>query len=119
MRAKEIPLSLSDQDVKNLRVMAIQGYPLEVCGAIYSHNIIVQHRNVHPDPEHNYDAEIDIEDVKAIWHSHPQGPITPSDTDIAFMECCVRHGIHIRHIIVTAKEVHEYEVQSDAASSAA
>lgn len=116
---KEVPLTISDQAVKDLRYLAIEGYPNEVCGAIYSHGIIVQHKNVHPDPAHNYDAEIDIEDARAIWHSHPQGPTTPSDGDMLFMNFCAEHGLSVKHIIVTPYEVHQYEVQSDAASSAA
>jgi proteasome lid subunit RPN8/RPN11 len=99
--------------------MAIAGYPLEVCGAIYSHGIIVQHKNVHPEPTRNYDAEIDIAEAKAIWHSHPQGDTKPSENDVLFMTLCAQHGLRIKHFIVTAKEVHEYEVQSDAAASAA
>jgi proteasome lid subunit RPN8/RPN11 len=119
MKVNEVPLSLSDQDVTSLRYMAIEGYPLEVCGAIYAHNIIVQHKNVHPQPDHNYDAEIDIAEAKAIWHSHPKGPAGPSDDDVLFMNHCAQQGLHVHHIIVTTKEVHEYEVQGDTAASAA
>lgn len=119
MGIKEVPLTISDEAVKSLRYMAIEGYPNEVCGAIYAHGILVQHRNVHPDPAHNYDAEIDIKDARAIWHSHPHGPTTPSENDVLFMTLCAEHGLRVKHIIVTPKEVHEYEVQSDVSTPAA
>lgn len=118
MKVHEVVLTLSIDDVKMLRYLAIEGYPLEVCGAIYPHGV-VQYRNVHCEPDQNYDAEIDLEDVKAIWHSHPDGPDAPSEQDIVFMNHCAAHGLHIHHIIVTPKSVHEYEVVSDSSTSAA
>lgn len=114
------PLIIPDMAADQLRHLAIQGMPFEVCGAIYKHNIIVQHQNVHPEPEHHYDAEIDLEEVKAIWHSHPVGPIGPSDNDLRFMQFCAEQGLSFHHIIVTTKEVHEYRAEIfDASASAA
>jgi proteasome lid subunit RPN8/RPN11 len=121
MKLNAVESCLVPQQQTHLVHLALAGYPREVCGVVFSHDIIVQYRNISPDPEHNYDAEIDMgdNDIKAIWHSHPNGPNTPSDTDLQFIEHCERHGMHFRHIIVTLKGVFEYEAERDTTSSAA
>lgn len=114
------PVSFSPRVEKQLRYLAMIGLPNEVCGVIYPHGIVVQHYNSHPHPQENFDAEIDLEDVKAIWHSHPRGTQSPSGTDLRFMEECARLGLGIRHIIVTTGRVLEYEaVYYDSPTAAA
>lgn len=117
---RQVSPILSPQQQDHLRVLAKQGYPYEVCGVVYEHDIIVQYNNVSPTPEVNFDAEFDIADgVKAIWHSHPNGPNMLSDEDVSFIEQCEAQGFHFRHILVTPSEVKEFEVLSDTATPAA
>jgi len=116
---RQVPPILSPQQQDHLRVLAQQGCPNEVCGVVYEHDIIVQYTNVSPTPDKNFDAEIDLEGVKAIWHSHPNGPSHFSDDDLKFIGHCEAHGFRFRHILVLLDEVKEFEVLSDTATPAA
>ena len=110
---------LSKDQQRHLRNLMLQGGDKEVCGVVFEHDIIVQYPNIAPDPEHSFAAEMDIEGVKAIWHSHPRGPNGPSDKDIKFMVLCEQEGLHWRHIIISPSGVVELEVWLDSATSAA
>lgn len=73
------------------------GYPEEVCGLIAGRLggplSVHRGRNISPTPRVAYELDhetlalqIDFEDqgleLVAIYHSHPQGPQTPSETDV-------------------------------------
>ncbi len=75
---------------------ARMGYPDEVCGLIAGRDglglEIYPARNVAREPRTNFEVDLDtlacqLEfadrglELAAIYHSHPQGPATPSDTD--------------------------------------
>ena len=109
------PLTISIDLEKQLRYLAIAGYPEEVCGVIHEHNIVHQYPNVFAgDRCLGFDMEIDIHDptIKALWHSHPQGLEQPSDDDFPCMKLLEEHGFHFHHIIVTPRRVIEYEVKT-------
>jgi [CysO sulfur-carrier protein]-S-L-cysteine hydrolase len=72
------------------------GFPEEVCGLIAGHKRLglelYQARNVAREPRTHFEVDLDtlarqIEfsdrglDLAAIYHSHPQGPEVPSETD--------------------------------------
>lgn len=112
------PLSIPLDVEKNLRYLAIAGYPFEVCGIIHTHNIVHQYANVYAgDHCLGFDMEIDLDDptIKAIWHSHPQGLEHPSDDDYPCMQSLAEHGFLFRQFIVTPKRVLEYDVSLTAA----
>ena len=77
---------------------ALQGYPHEVCGIVAGRGevgvALFPGRNVSPTPQVAYELDadtlvrqIEFEEaglmLAAIYHSHPNGPETPSPTDIA------------------------------------
>ena len=107
------PPSISDKAQVDLQVLAIEGYPFEVCGAIYTHEIIVQYPNTFSgDHRKGFDMEIDLHrDIKAIWHSHPGGLTTPSQDDLPCIKFLTEHGYTFHHIIVTHKAVFEYRAE--------
>jgi len=105
--------SLSGEQIIHLKNLAMEGHPLEVCGIVSEHDVIVQYENCSDHPGDSFDAEIDIGDsgIKAIWHSHPGGKEYPSDDDRQFIWWCENHGHHFNHIIVTCTTVNEYEAE--------
>lgn len=105
------PISLPATAQKHLRNLALAGMPEEVCGAIYTHNIIVQYKNTFTgDRRHGFDFKLSpSNDIKAIWHSHPTGPDKLSDDDIVCIRELIENGYNFRHILVTPKEIMEYE----------
>jgi len=89
-----LPAELRDEILAHAR----EGYPEEVCGIIAGKNDIAvalyRGRNVSPTPRVAYELDADtlirqiaFEEagltLAAIYHSHPAGPATPSETDIA------------------------------------
>lgn len=75
-------------------------YPLEACGLLGGHNGRVHHlyaieNHLHSpvryemDPLQQIQSTLHLEaqenDILAIYHTHPQGPETPSPTDIALV----------------------------------
>lgn len=110
MLARVERMSIPARIAKDLRTLALQGMPYEVCGLVYQHNIIVQYPNIScGDKKHSFDMEADVADAKAMWHSHPTGPDMPTKDDMSCIEMLEKMGIHIGHIIVTPSTVHEYE----------
>lgn len=103
IEAFDEPFLLTDEVRSSLRVLALSGYPYEVCGLIHSHNIIHQYQNTYlGDTMHGFDMEVDIHnDIKAIWHSHPNGPDCVSDDDLRGMEALASQGFSYPWIIVT------------------
>lgn len=107
------PLTLSMTQQRELRNIAAGGYPKEVCGVIHTHGIIHVLPNIfNGDQTLAWDMEYNIEDpsVRYIWHSHPRGLLVPSVDDVPCMEQVADMGYHFKWLIVTLKEVREYEV---------
>ncbi|MGE5602599.1 MAG: Mov34/MPN/PAD-1 family protein [Nitrososphaerales archaeon] len=88
-----LPAGLADEIVAHARA----GYPEEVCGLISGRSgaplAVHRGRNISPTPQVAYELDhetlalqIGFEDegleLLAIYHSHSQGPETPSETDI-------------------------------------
>lgn len=109
---KQVDLTIAPDVVKNLKYLAIAGYPQEVCGILHPHNIIHQYPNTFcGDHRLGFDMEVDIHDnvaIKAIWHSHPGGLLEPSRDDIPCMETLAIHGYNYPWIIVTPKDVTQW-----------
>lgn len=110
-------LNLSIKSKKDLRILALQGMPEEVCGIICPHNIIVQLPNTFAgDRCHGFDMEVDMGNsghIKAIWHSHPTGPDFPSKDDIPSMNLLAERGLTYPWLIVTHKHVTAWRVAFD------
>jgi proteasome lid subunit RPN8/RPN11 len=98
MAVREVEIALPAALLAQIVEHAQAGYPEEVCGLVAGHAgeaVAVQRgRNVSPTPRVAYemDAEtlmrvVEWEDagleLLAIYHSHPQGPEGPSETDVA------------------------------------
>lgn len=106
-----VPHSFSPMIEKQLRMLAVQGYPEEVCGVIHSSGIIHQYPNTFcGDHKLGFDMEVDIHDdsIRAIWHSHPGGLLSPSTDDIPCMAHLANHGYNYPWLIVTLKAVTEW-----------
>lgn len=111
LQIKRVELQIPDYLIKELRFLAIQGYPYEVCGVLHTHNIIHQYPNTFcGDRKHGFDMEINVQDdtIKALWHSHPDGPDEPSADDLPCMRMLIDHGYNFPWIIVTPKAVTEW-----------
>jgi len=95
-------LTIGLAELDELESMALAGYPLETCGLLLgvrtAHRVIVhkvrQARNVNTerahdrfelDPRDMLVAEMDAREtdteIVGIWHSHPDHPAEPSETD--------------------------------------
>lgn len=98
MTVTRVALDLPPGMVEQIIAHAQAGYPEEVCGLVAGREgqAVEAHpgRNVSPTPRVAYemDAEtlmrmVEWEDaglaLVAIYHSHPQGPEGPSETDVA------------------------------------
>lgn len=108
---KQVDLIVSPDTARMLKYLAIEGYPLEVCGVLHAHNIVHQYQNTFcGDKALGFDMEVDIHDndIKAVWHSHPGGLISPSRDDIPCMQHLAEHGFVYPWIIVTPKEVTQW-----------
>lgn len=88
---------------------AAEEHPHEACGVIVQGEVI-KLRNVASDPEHffAFDGEdlvsvyTKYNDIEGVWHSHPNGKVTPSQPDWD------HHPKGKRMLIVAGGEVHEY-----------
>ncbi len=95
-------LTIGLTELAELKSMALAGYPLETCGLLLgvqtAHRVIVhkvrQARNLNTerahdrfelDPRDMLAAEMDARktgtEIIGIWHSHPDHPAEPSETD--------------------------------------
>lgn len=111
MRVRQVVMGWPPKVLRDLRVLAFEGLPNEVCGVIHTHNIIHQLPNTFcGDRRHGFDMEIDVHDdsIKAIWHSHPKGPAEPSKDDIPCMENLISHGFNYPWIIVAPDSITEW-----------
>lgn len=106
MEVKQVDLSIFPDITKDLRYLAIAGYPFEVCGTIHEYGVIHNCQNVFcGDKRHGFDMEVDIEDksIVAIWHSHLNGLVEPSKDDLLGMELMATHGLVFPWVIATPK----------------
>lgn len=71
-----------------INAIAHEAVGVERCGMLYEDGI-VEVKNVHGHPEHNYTMDRDAQLAAlaargwplALWHTHPSGDTTPSDGD--------------------------------------
>lgn len=93
----ELPLALPGPLLAEILAHAQAGYPEEVCGLISGRDgiplAVHRGRNISPTPRVAYELDHETlalqigfeEHGLALWgvyHSHPQGPETPSATDV-------------------------------------
>lgn len=73
---------------EQLRDLAFQAIPNEVCGFIMKDGSIIQVPNLHHDPKRGFLMAsqcletLNPYGIQAIWHSHPKGSLKPSKADI-------------------------------------
>jgi proteasome lid subunit RPN8/RPN11 len=103
---------LNDKVKDDLKYLALDGMPNEVCGVLHTHHIIHQYANTFPgDKRHGFDMAIHPDDsIVAIWHSHPGGLPSPSIDDIQSMEEIYSKGHFFPWIIVTRTTVMAWEL---------
>ena len=86
MKPENLALLYDPEIHAAIKAHAISEFPKECCGAIFAgaYRPMV---NVHPDPEHFFDCDLQIEPLMlsgqlvALVHSHPNGPEGPSARD--------------------------------------
>lgn len=85
--------------------------PIEACGVVRNGRI-EQLPNIYDgDREHNFNMEGSLDGVTAFWHSHPNGPVTPSYLDFQCMAQSAYQGIVLPWIIATTGAIMAYIVQ--------
>jgi proteasome lid subunit RPN8/RPN11 len=98
MAVRRVDLHLPPEMTEQIVAHAQAGYPEEVCGLVAGRDgaalAVCAGRNVSPTPTVAYEMDVETlmrmvewEDagleLLAIYHSHPQGPEGPSETDVA------------------------------------
>lgn len=98
MTVTPVALDLPPEMLEQIVAHAQAGYPEEVCGLVAGREgqavEVYPGRNVSPTPRVAYEMDVETlmrmvewEDagmaLLAIYHSHPQGPEGPSETDVA------------------------------------
>ena len=96
-----------------LRLRAAEASPFEVCGFIMRDGSIIEIRNVAENPYDTFTMDlrqigrkVDVENIAAIWHTHPGGDIRPSKADLNAIKLCKWD-----YVIVTTDEIALYEAQ--------
>lgn len=97
-----------------LQRRAFQAAPEEACGFLMDNGKFVEIRNSHPYPyksfrmlESDLTAKItSIDDIRAIWHTHPSGILEPSTADMQFM---FDSNVNWAYIIATKEGVRLWE----------
>lgn len=84
----------------------------ERCGFLLKGNRMVEVMNVHPDPVNGFEIPVDSimrhkGELKATWHTHPNGTSTLSGEDYA----CFLAWPDLEHYIVSSAGVRRYIVQ--------
>jgi proteasome lid subunit RPN8/RPN11 len=116
MDLKEVfPKTFGPHHESELRDLAATAMPEEACGIIYSHGIIVQYPNTFVgDKCHGWNMDVSYsDDIRCIWHSHPNGLQEPSRDDMPLIRGMAEAGFPFHHVIVTLAGVFEYEVYLD------
>ena len=98
MGVTPVALNLPPELLAQIIAHARAGYPEEICGLVAGREghavAVVPGRNISPTPRVAYEMDavtlmrmVEWEDtgldLLAIYHSHPQGPDEPSETDLA------------------------------------
>jgi proteasome lid subunit RPN8/RPN11 len=98
-----------------LRRRAADAAPLEVCGFVMSDGSIIEINNVHENPCDYFSMDlrqirrkVDVRKIAAMWHTHPNGDVRPSEADLQAIRLC-----EWGYLIVTADEVALYEAQAN------
>jgi len=91
-------IQISKEDQHRVLEVLLKTYPLEGCGIMGGNdgkvsrlypieNVLYSPQAYYMDPTQQLEAMLDLEErgleMLAIYHSHPQGPEIPSQTDIA------------------------------------
>lgn len=98
---------------------AFQAAPHEACGFIMADGSIKEIRNVAVYPEKTFEmdrrqlAEINPNDVVALWHSHPGGSIYPSAIDQRNMAGLGEAYGNWAYLIVTKDQVAQYDTATN------
>jgi proteasome lid subunit RPN8/RPN11 len=91
------PALTFDQQVRML-AFAMQVAPEEACGLVFADGLSVSLKNRAADPVRRFElwpqdildclvsCGLSLDDVRAVWHSHPVGPSCPSGDDYAIMQ---------------------------------
>lgn len=109
---------LAEQAREALVKRARYAYPFEACGFIMNSadpdtdQFIFEVPNIAKDPRHSWQMDPDYqalvftdeENIFGIWHSHPEGPDGPSDTDMKYLIP------EQRFFVATRNGVFEYEM---------
>lgn len=102
MGVRPSQIRLSPSTTATLRYLAAKGNPYEIGGLIFNDQTVVQYDNVHSDPLHHFDMEVDLrEDIYAAWHSHPVGPECLSAEDVSCMAELHLSGLSFPWIVVS------------------
>lgn len=85
--------------------------PVERCGFLLKGNRMVEVQNVHPNPRYGFEIDPEAiirheEQLKATWHTHPDGNCTLSEEDYA----CFLNWPHLEHYIISKEGVRRYTV---------
>lgn len=90
----------------------------ERCGFILKDGSIVELDNIHPEPTEGF--EIDpieilryVDDLKAIWHTHPDSSSVLSGED----KLCMEAWPDLEHFIVGEQDISSYTVKHGAVIS--
>lgn len=83
----------------------------ERCGFILNGNRMVEVMNTHPEPENGFEISADSivrhdGNIKATWHTHPNGSSTLSGEDYA----CFLNWPDLEHYIISKEGVRRYVV---------
>lgn len=96
---------LGAQAIEDAKKHAVRVFPQESCGFIAS-GVYVACENSHPTPathfrieDPRYDAAVIAGTIEAVVHSHPNGPIFPSQMDMAQQLQCA-----VPFVIITLNE---------------
>lgn len=117
MTTTQLPLAVCAKEALIKR--AKYAYPLEACGFIMNsadpdtEQFIFEVPNVARNPRHNWEMGADWmrvafaneDDIFGVWHTHPNGPDGPSETDLRFTPA------GLRFFVATVNGVYEYGME--------
>ena len=113
-------MTLTDTNRDWLQRRAMQAAPYEACGFILFNDEIVEIRNVAQFPERGFlmdkyqvikSVGAHMGNVAGIWHTHPQGTLVPSATDLYAIKIGAIQS-HWDYYIATGLAVVEYDAKS-------
>jgi proteasome lid subunit RPN8/RPN11 len=99
-----------------LTARATNAHPFEVCGFIMRDGSIIEIRNLAKNPRHYFRMDlrqigrtVDTRAISAIWHTHPNGDVRPSQKDLEAIRLC-----DWGYVIATEHEVVLYGARKSA-----